>query len=235
MLLVSVSVIIPVADGDTKWQALLADLTVLSPKDEVILSSVESLEKPLKDEVTALGLSCKCSWTSSSPGRARQLNSGAQAAKNDFFWFLHADSKIPLESIRELKKTLTKKPHGLHFFNLKFMNDGPPLMVTNEIGAWIRSRILRLPFGDQGFCLSRETFNKLAGFNEDAPYGEDHLMIWRAHQKKITLHCVGRPLFTSARRYMSCGWTKTTLHHLLSTFIQASPQFGRLIKCRIMS
>lgn len=230
----SLSVVVPVADGDEAWKALLPDLVNLNPDDEVILSSEECLEKILQEEVKKLGLICKCSWIASAPGRARQLNSGARAAKNNFYWFLHADSKVPPQSLQELKISLKKRSRCIHFFNLKFLNDGPRLMATNEIGAWFRSRILRLPFGDQGFCLHRETFNKLGGFNEGVSYGEDHLLIWLAHRQKVKLHCLEGHLYTSARRYEDCGWTKTTLQHLLLTFLQAGPQLGRLIKSRII-
>ena len=39
-----------------------------------------------------------------------------------------------------------------------------------------------MPFGDQGFCLKKETFWSLKGFlpGGEALGGEDHLFVWKA-------------------------------------------------------
>jgi rSAM/selenodomain-associated transferase 1 len=84
-------------------------------------------------------------------------------------------------------------------------------MFINEIGCWIRSRLLGLPFGDQGFCLSRIHFERIGGFPEDVAYGEDHVFVWRAKQNGIALKAIKAILKTSARRYRDQGWLKTTL------------------------
>lgn len=146
----------------------------------------------------------------SGSSRAKQLNEGAKKATRDFLWFLHADSRLALKALYSLPKSLDKNPEALHYFNLRFLPDGPPLMFMNEIGCWIRSRILGIPFGDQGFAISRKNFDRIGGFPEDALYGEDHLFVWRARQKKIPLIAVGASLYTSARRYVQTGWAKLT-------------------------
>ncbi len=227
------SVVIPVAEGDSAWKELLPDLVSLTAEDEIIVSSKRSLKEKLRNEAEKNALSCAVHWAPSTVGRAKQLNTGARWAKSDFFWFLHCDSKIPNGAIEKLKKSIEKSPRAIHFFNLKFLSDGPSLMATNGCGVWLRSRILRLPFGDQGYCLHRDVFAQLGGFCEKATYGEDHLLIWRAHQNKVKLCCVGAPLYTSARRYRAHGWLKTTTRHLALTVRQATPELVRLIKGRV--
>ena len=228
----AISVIIPVAEGDEAWKDLLADLQSLTEEDEIILSSKKSLKEELESEAERFGLTCRLHWTPSQIGRAKQLNTGARHAKSDFFWFLHCDSKLSQAAIEKLKTSLERKSKAIHFFDLKFLKDGPWQMLSNSYGAWLRSHLFRLPFGDQGFCMHREVFSGLGGFCENARYGEDHLLIWKAHQSRIKINCVNAPIYTSARRYHSQGWFKTTARHITLTVRQATPELVRLIRMR---
>lgn len=227
------SVIIPIADGDEAWKKLLPDLRSLTEEDEIIFSSKTLLKEQLEGEAKKLALACGIHWVESQIGRAKQLNTGANSAEGDFLWFLHCDSKINLAAIEQLKTSIGDKPDTIHYFDLKFLKDGPRLMVSNSYGVWLRSHILRLPFGDQGFCMHRDVFSELGGFCEKAPYGEDHLFVWKAHQNRIKLNCVNVPIYTSARRYHSQGWLKTTARHIALTVRQATPELIRLIKMRM--
>lgn len=103
-------------------------------------------------------------------------------------------------------------------------------MLINEIGCWIRSRILGVPFGDQGFALSKQNFERIGGFPEGAPYGEDHLFVWRAKQRGIRLQCTGAPLYTSARRYAETGWVKLTWDYARRWTRQAWPEWRRGVR-----
>lgn len=228
-----ISVVIPVAEGDDAWRDLLPCLRTLTKEDEIILSSKISLKEVLEREVKKNGITCSTHWAPSDAGRARQLNTGARWARCEFLWFLHCDSKVDETAIRRLRMSIERRPRAIHFFDLKFMNDGPWLTVSNGYGVWLRSHVFRLPFGDQGYCMHRETFAELGGFCEEAHYGEDHLLVWKAHQSRVKLGCVGAPIYTSARRYRSQGWLKTTARHLALTVRQATPEFVRLILGRV--
>jgi len=219
------SVIIPVGKKDASWKELLPDLELLSAEDEVIFvaTGLQGQKIAVKGpKVLVVG---------SEEGRAKQLNAGARAAKHEALWFLHCDSRFTLEAVDGLRCSVQHRPDALHFFDLKFLRDGPALMRITELGVWIRSRILRLPFGDQGFCLSRDAFNRLGGFEEGAPYGEDHLLVWKAHQEGVEVRPVGGVLSTSARKYRK-GWARTTGKHLELTLRQAIPELRRLLEKR---
>lgn len=222
--------IIPVGKNDEAWKALLQDLSSLGHDDEIIFVFQENAESDFAREASALKISATCRWIQSSPGRAKQLNFGAKEATNENLWFLHCDSRISSQGIQNLKNAISKNSSNILFFNLKFLNDGSRLMSLNEIGGWVRSRILRLPFGDQGFCLSKTTFIVLGGFNENVPYGEDHVLIWKAHQKRIPIVCVGNGLRTSSRKYALRGWPQTTSRHVALTFRQALPELIKLLR-----
>lgn len=224
------SVIIPVGENDNSWRSLIADLRHLSNEDEIIFVSNNKKLKALEKEALLPGLAV--SVISSEEGRAKQLNAGARAARSDFLWFVHCDSRFSSAAVEALSRSLRASPEALHFFDLKFLADGPRMMRLTELGVWIRSRILRVPFGDQGLCLSREKFERLGGFDECSPYGEDHLFVWTAHQNGVELRAVGHSLYTSARKYESRGWASTTSKHLKLTVEQAIPELRRLLQKR---
>ena len=174
----------------------------------------------------------KVKWLHSEIGRAFQMNVGASAATKPYLWFLHADSRFSRSTLSALEHSLGSEPRALHYFNLEFQDDGPKVMPVNAFGVWWRSHFLGLPFGDQGFCLSKEDFLKLGGYSESAPYGEDHLLVWKAKQIGLPLRCTSSTLSTSARKYQAKGWAKTTLRHGVLTWKQALPEFMRWTKLR---
>ncbi len=226
---VSISVVIPIAEGDQSWEDLLSDLSALNQKDEVlcvVTSPATKIAESLKS------LPCPSQVIQSPPGRAIQLNRGAQRAAKTFVWFLHCDSRISKSGIEAMGAALAQDPQGFYFYDLRFLKDGPKLMGLTELGTLFRSRILRLPFGDQGFIMSLETFKTLGGFSETAAYGEDHLLVWRAHHMGIKLKTIGASLYTSARRYRVHGWRQTTVYHLKLTIQQAWPQLLKLACAR---
>lgn len=229
----AISVIVPVAKEDETWRQLLPDLSVLAKDDEVIIVSSDVPPEHYHGDPALRSLTCSVHCIKSENGRAKQLNAGIRSSSRETLWFLHCDSRVSKESYYSLIGALEQAPDALHFFDLRFLDDGPALMFLNDFGVWIRSRIFRLPFGDQGFCISRSVLERLGGFCEKAAYGEDHLLVWRAHQMAIKVRCVGAPIYTSARRYQSFGWADTTVSHLKMTAKQAAPEIYRLLRKRI--
>jgi GT2 family glycosyltransferase len=89
-----------------------------------------------------------------------------------------------------------------------------------------------MPFGDQGFCLRREIWERLGGFDTHASYGEDHLFVWKARRAGVPLRPTGGTLRTSARKYQERGWLRTTARHLHLTATQAFPEWLKLVRAR---
>ncbi|MBI4239167.1 MAG: glycosyltransferase [Deltaproteobacteria bacterium] len=196
-----ISIIIPVGPEENELEALWDDLRPIKKEAELIVIRGAS--------------------------RPHQLNEGVRNATRDFLWFLHADSRFAKSTLTALIRALNSDPDVFYYFDLRFLNDGPPLMRINEIGCWVRSRLMGLPFGDQGFCLSTMNFKRVGGFPEEAPYGEDHLFVWRARQKKVRLRSTGAALYTSARRYAKTGWAKLTWAYARQWTRQAWPEWKK--------
>ena len=241
-MLDDVSIIIPVGPGDESWRELLADLGPVGA--EVILVAPEPSIHQMTPggrsysddfEKSSYGVAADVWWIEAPPGRARQMNAGVARARGRFVWFLHADSRVSEEAIRQFAGSLQRQPRALHYFDLSFQQDGPRLMPVNAAGVWIRSHVLGMPFGDQGLCLPRDLFESLGGFDEQANYGEDHLLVWRARRAGVPVRCCGGVIRTSARKYQRHGWGRTTAWHVWLTVRQAVPQYAGLWGDRIRS
>ncbi len=211
------SIIIPFAPDDMSWKALLQDLTGLPESTEVIL--VAASEKA-KREALDFPHVANVSVIDAKMGRASQMNAGAQSAKNACLWFLHADSRLKDNCLKAVDAFDFGKDQ-LGYFGLRFRDDGPRRMGINTLGTWFRSRFLKMPFGDQGFIVSKCCFEMLGKYREDLNSGEDHAFVWAARKNGLALNPLDARIETSARKYAQHGWGKTTRMHLRETWKQA--------------
>ncbi len=218
------SVIVPLAAQETAWPQLAAQLAALPADSEVVVVRADTHARarpaawpPSLRYIEGIGPS----------GRARQMNLGARFAHGRWLWFVHADSRLLPDTLPALARFVEDDREALGWFDLVF-HDGPRLARLNAWGANLRARWLRLPFGDQGFVLPARAFAALGGYDESAPYGEDHLLVWRARATGLPLVRVGAPLASSARKYLAHGWLATTLRHWRRTVAQAWPAWRRL-------
>lgn len=220
------SIVIPVKAGEQAWRELLGDLLSYSADFEVLLVGPDFQDFHSQNNDSRVRyIYCK-------QGRALQQNRGAALATKSNIWFLHADSRLSNRSIQKVEEKLKENQDAIYFFDLNFLPDGPSIMFLNAIGAYWRSHLLKMPFGDQGFFMKRKTFFSLGMFNESAKYGEDHLFIWKARQRGILIRPALAELFTSARKYKNFGWITTTTRHLFLTYQQAAPEFIKLLQTR---
>lgn len=226
---VAISVVVPVGPGDEAWRRLLSDFEALGPADELLLIGVDPAPDDLAERILLAGLACGIQWVRSRAGRAVQMNVGARLARSEQLWFLHCDSRITRDTVAAIRASQAAEPNALHFCDLKFLSDGPLLMRLNEIGVRVRSRWLKMPFGDQAFSLSRALFVELGGFEESVAYGEDHLLVWAARRTGAPVRSAAAAVQTSGRKYVELGWTKATLRNVWRTWRQALPQAWKLL------
>ena len=103
--------------------------------------------------------------------RAKSLNHGGRIADGQYLLFLHADSYLDDSFLMALPKISEGDNDTLYYFKLRFDKVG--LVSLNAMLTNLRCRLLNLPYGDQGFCISKRLFIESGGFREDVPYGED--------------------------------------------------------------
>ena len=210
----TLAIVVPAGPGDLAWQGLLPQLAKVRA-DEIVLV-VSSDAPPLA--ATLPGRTAVCT---SPMGRAQQLNAGAASTRAAWLWFVHADSRVTAATLDALHRFVAADRTAIGYFDLRFLEDGPRLIVLNTIGAALRSRWLGLPFGDQGLLMPRRVFETLGGFDEAESSGEDHALVWAARRHGVPLVALRAPIFTSARKYAQAGWWATTRLHLRLTCTQA--------------
>ena len=205
----ALSIIIPLASGETLWRQLLPPLQQqCGEEDTILLAAAEAAPPDWQDKQSGQGAPAQHWLHCTMPGRAAQMNAAAQQATNDYLWFVHADSRPAAHAVRRLKTSLRRKPKGLHYFALRFY-DGGLKMKINEFGVTWRCRLFANPFGDQALCLPKTLFEQLGGYDTTAPYGEDHLLVLRARRGGNAIVPVRCTVATSARRYEQHGWWTT--------------------------
>lgn len=215
------AVVVPIAAGDRISAPLYNGLLHGLPDDitvHIVCTAADEIER-LSHELPA---SPRVRWLSAPAGRASQQNAGALAAPDSaYLWFVHVDSQLHPSTLPALLSFVRSGAQALGYFDLRFLDDGPALTRINAAGAWLRSRVLHMPFGDQGLVLPRSQFLQMDGFNEALGCGEDHDLVWRARHAGLALQALRAPLYTSARKYARQGWLRTTCQHLLITARQA--------------
>ncbi len=159
------------------------------------------------DDTIRIARSIGAKVIESSPPRGRQLNDGARAASGDVLLFLHADTILPERYDREIFCIMKNPGVSLGAFRLGIGGRGLLLRLVS-FNANIRSRLFGLPYGDQGFFLSRRLFEGVGGFLE-IPIMEDYELAGRL--KKIGDVIIARcPVTTSKRRWERLGVIRTT-------------------------
>lgn len=144
----------------------------------------------------------------SDPGRARQMNLGAQHASAPALLFLHADTQLPpgeeQRAVANLHQSLAHHAWGRFDIHLKGKSRWLPVVSTLMN---LRSRLSGIATGDQGMFLRREAFDAVGGF-PDQPLMED---IALSKRLKILSSpaCLRTKVVSSGRRWDQFGAWRT--------------------------
>lgn len=145
-------------------------------------------------------------------GRAVQQNFGVKAANGKVLLFLHADTLLPKGFVTRIFETLMDPEVVLGAFGLKTDLDRAAMRLI-EAAANLRARIFKLPYGDQGLFMPRETFDTLGGFPE-VPIAED-LFLVRLAAALGKIKTLDASVVSSARRWKKNGIFRTTAANYL--------------------
>jgi rSAM/selenodomain-associated transferase 2 len=145
-------------------------------------------------------------------GRALQMNVGATRAKGDVILFLHADTVLPLNAFGLIRVAVTKKGIVAGAFDLGFDTKRKIFAIT-ELYVALRTRLTRIPFGDQAIFINREYFNDIGGYR-DIPLMEDVELMKRIRKRGDAIAIIPQKVRTSPRRYEREGILYCTFRNL---------------------
>lgn len=158
------------------------------------------------------------------PQRAHQMNVGARKARGRILCFVHADTCLPPGFDNDIYSALARPRAVAGAFRLAIEADHRAARVVAWGANW-RTRLLKLPYGDQAIFLPTATFRAVGGY-ADLPIMEDVVLARRlAHRGRLVL--AQSTVTTSARRWRNLGYAQTTLRNFLmmtAFYMGASPK-----------
>lgn len=161
------------------------------------------------DNTQEIAIETGATFLSTPKGRGAQQATAALAAKGRWLLFLHADSNLPEGWPAVIFEHLSKSDAAA--FQLKFDAKGIPPRFT----AWFantRTRLLGLPYGDQGLLIPAKLYQRIGG-HPNIPLMED-VAIARALKGRIEL--LPATLTTSAEKYQKNGWIRQGIRNLFT-------------------
>lgn len=203
-----ISVIIPTLNEAVVLEKSIAEVSRHSPH-EIIIADGGSEDNTL-DIAEKFGLPV----VACPPGRALQMNTGAQSATGDVLFFLHADSRVDETSYQKMVAVMEQENKVGGAFSLAIESEKPALKIISAF-ATLRSKHLNLVYGDQAIFVRTSVFREIGGFSS-LPICED-LDFYRRLMAKGPTVILKEKTFTSARRWITEGIVFTSVRNSVIT------------------
>ncbi|MEO1498303.1 MAG: TIGR04283 family arsenosugar biosynthesis glycosyltransferase [Planctomycetota bacterium] len=187
--------------------------------DEVIVADGGSI-----DGTVRVARQAGAKVVSGERGRGSQLRLASQHATGEVLLVLHADNRLPPTAREQIERALSNRRVVCGAFRQRIDAEGW-LYRWLERGNALRAHRLRLPYGDQGVFVRRETLEAIGGV-PSLPLMEDVAMMQRLNRlinrrgdRSPVL--LDGPLAVSARRWRQAGVVRQTLRNwsLLAAFV----------------
>ena len=162
-------------------------------------------------------------------GRGTQMNAGAAVACGDILIFLHADTLLPDGALDKISQALEGQDYVGGAFDLRIGSDRLLLRYIS-MRASLRSRLNRIPYGDQAIFMRKKYFDQIGRF-KDIPLMEDVELMRRVKRDGKKIHILPDKVRTSARRWQRDGALYTTVRNqVLVALFRLGVSPGRLAK-----
>lgn len=244
---IALSVIMPVLNEGERIQKTLDHLAEIAgqiPCEVIVVDGdrVGSTLQYLPSDRLVRGITA-------AQGRGLQMNAGAAIARGEILLFLHADTQLPATAFQSIIQLFDPAPNPDQTPNLS-SKGLKPLVPNDSAGdqlvggafdlaiassrwilrtiarvASIRSRLTRLPYGDQAIFIRRSAFLELGGYPE-IPIMEDVALMRSVRRRGWRIRILPDRVLTSARRWEREGVWRCTLRNwtiLLAYFAGISP------------
>ena len=209
-----ISVVIPTLNAES---GLAACLSALVPATvDGLVREVVVVDGGSTDRTLLIADQAGTRVIQSPPGRGRQLQAGAEAARFDWILFVHADTMLQPGWEREVAAFIERVDTGLRreaaaVFRFA-LDDVGFLPRFIEAGVTLRASALRLPYGDQGLLIPRRLYDRIGGFR-DMPLMEDVDIIRRLGRARTVV--LRATAVTSAIRYKRDGYLSRVARNLV--------------------
>jgi rSAM/selenodomain-associated transferase 2 len=193
----TVSIIIPALDEEKVIASTLSRLAEVEGEFEVVVVDGGSRDRTREIAREKARDFSRLLVIESARGRGPQMNEGARAATGDVLVFLHADTRLPPDAVRQIESA-TRDP-GTVGGNFHLIFDGGRLssrLFTLIYNARTRFGIY---YGDSAIWVRRDVFDRIGGFIA-APVMEDYDFCRKLERAGATRKLPG-PVLSSSRRW----------------------------------
>ncbi|MDQ6982476.1 MAG: TIGR04283 family arsenosugar biosynthesis glycosyltransferase [Mariprofundus sp.] len=196
----SIAIIVPVFNEATVLPELIGRMQSVDTDTLIVVDGGS------RDDSHRLLENSGIRWCQSEPGRAAQMNAGAEESTNDILLFIHADTIINSSNISAMCEAMEDGSYAGGRFDLCLSGNA----VAFRIIEWlinVRSRLTGISTGDQCQFVRRSVFEQMGGF-PDQPLMEDV-----EFSKRLKRHgrvaCLREKVITSSRRWEQLGIVAT--------------------------
>jgi rSAM/selenodomain-associated transferase 2 len=153
----------------------------------------------------------------SQAGRAKQMNEGASIAQGEILIFLHADTILPLIAFKRITDVMDTKSYVGGAFDLDIGSDKFAFKLIAFMAS-MRSRLTRIPYGDQTIFIRKDFFILIGGYKE-IPIMEDVEIMHRIKKRENNIFIIPERVITSPRRWEKEGIILCTLRNWTLIFL----------------
>ncbi len=144
-------------------------------------------------------------------GRGSQMNQGAAVANGDVLLFLHADTLLSHDAPDQIIAATEQHDIVGGAFDLGIQSEKNIYRLIEQTAS-MRSRLTRIPYGDQAIFLKKRFFDQIGGF-KDIPIMEDVELMQRVKKTGKKIKFITRKVQTSSRRWEKEGIVYYTLRN----------------------
>ena len=188
----SIAIIIPTYNEEETIVSLMNQLKGIKDRCEIVFVDGGSTDNTVK-----LIEESKFRLLHSKKGRNNQMNLGALSVEADILFFLHCDSTLPPNPLKEILDLMEVYRAGC--FGIAFKSLSPLMFICRYIS---NHRVFdrKVMFGDQGIVIDRDLFMEI-GMYPDLPIMEDYQLSLTLKEKGVKLGMARHRIYTSARRF----------------------------------
>jgi len=215
--------VIPTLDAASGLGASLA--TIETARGTGLLREIVVADGGSADATPAIAEAAGARVVRAPRGRGSQLVAGAAAAEGEWLCFLHADTQAGPRWCDAVAGFIADPANAERagYFAFRLDDGSSSARRLERLVAW-RSRVLGLPYGDQGLVIAKRFYSELGGFPA-LPLMEDVALVRRIGRRRLV--ALEATALTSAARYRRDGYLRRSLRNLVCLtlyFLGVSPR-----------